>query len=216
MAVLVIFIMLIGGRIVPNFTQNWLVKRRNQNLPTLFNQFDVLAIGISVLALLLWTVFPTQLIAGVALLAAAALQSVRVVRWSGLQTIAEPMVFILHIGYFFIPLGFFMVGVSTIWPQTMPSGVVIHAWSTGAVGVMTLAVMTRATRGHTGHTLEAPFLTQLIYLLIVLAALTRIAAVIFAEFTITLLEVAALAWVGAYTVFLVCYAPMLIRPCKPH
>lgn len=214
LAIVVTLIALIGGRIVPNFTHNWLVKQNYKKLPTAFNRFDALATVISAFSLALWVAAPTGLMTVLFLFASAIFQGTRLVRWSGFQTVSEPLLFILHVGFCFVPLGFAAVGSSIIWPHFVPQGVALHVWSTGAVGVMTLAVMTRATRGHTGRPLSAPYVTQLIYLLAVLAALSRLTTILFPELTLTLLEIAALAWVGAFATFAISYAPMLVRPPK--
>lgn len=211
LAIVVTLIALIGGRIIPNFTRNWLVKQDCKDLPTPFNRFDALATVISAFSLVQWVAAPTGLMTALFLFASAILQGARLARWSGFQTISEPLLFILHVGFCFVPLGFFAVGSSIIWPQIVPQGVALHVWSTGAVGVMTLAVMTRASRGHTGRPLTASHVTQLIYLLAVLAALSRLTTILFPELTLTLLEIAALAWVGAFATFAISYAPMLVR-----
>ena len=209
LSILVILIMLIGGRIIPNFTSNYLAKMENRNLPTPFNRFDALSIGFSILALVCWIGLPYWIFTGSALVIAGALQLARLVRWSGLQTVREPLVFILHVGFLFIPLGFFTVGCSVIWPQFVPTGIALHAWSTGAVGVMTLAVMTRASRGHTGRPLTAPLATQIIYLCVLISALTRLTTIFLPELTLELLAIASLAWIGAFALFAILYGPIL-------
>ena len=212
LSVLVILIMLVGGRIIPNFTRNFLVKMKNRNLPTPFNRFDALSIGFSILSLVFWVGLPYWIFTGPALLIAGALQLVRLVRWSVLQTVREPLVFILHLGFLFIPLGFFTVGSSVIWPQFVPTGIALHAWSTGAVGVMTLAVMTRASRGHTGRSLTAPLATQVIYFCVLISALTRLTTIFLPELTLELLEIASVAWIGAFALFAILYGPILLSP----
>lgn len=209
-SILVILIMLIGGRIVPSFTRNWLAKQQSQHLPTPFNSYDRYALGIAVLSLGLWIAFPDRLLTGAALVLSALAHGARLARWSGPHTCREPLVLILHVGYAFIPLGFFAVGISNIWPQTVPPAVALHAWTAGAVGVMTLAVMTRATRGHSGRPLTSPPTTTLIYLLVILSVVLRLATVILTERTATLHELAAAAWTAAFVAFVVLYGPMLL------
>lgn len=213
-SILVILIMLIGGRIIPSFTRNWLAKRESRRLPTPFNTFDSYALGIAILSLACWTVFPDRRVTGAALILSALTQSIRLARWSGLQTHREILVLILHVGYAFIPFGFFIVGISTIWPQIVAPAVALHAWTAGAVGVMTLAVMTRASRGHSGGSLTSPPTTTLIYLLAVLSVVLRLATIILPDWTATLLELAATAWTAAFAAFVVLYGPMLlwVRP----
>ncbi len=212
LAIVVMLIMLIGGRIIPNFTHNWLVKQGIEARPVAFNAVDVLAFAFAAVSLASWLVLPRYVLSGALLAVAGVMHIVRLARWSGLQTVREPLVLVLHIGYLFVPIGFITVGCSVIWPQTVPAGTALHVWSTGAIGVMTLAVMTRAIRGHTGRALTAPPITQLIYVLVIVSALARLATIIAPGNTLALIHIASYAWVAAFAVFVVLYAPMLLVP----
>ena len=117
---------------------------------------------------------------------------------------------ILHVGYAFVPLGFAAVGGAILWPYAVPVSGSLHAWTTGAIGVMTLAVMTRASRGHSGRPLTAPASTQFIYLLVLLSAIARLAAVLLPESAIPLLVFSSLAWAAAFAAFVIFYGPMLL------
>jgi hypothetical protein len=148
---------------------------------------------------------------GVAMLAAGVLHVGRLARWAGDRTLRDRLVLVLHVGYAFVPLGFLLIGTSALWAAVPPSAG-IHAWTAGAVGLMTLAVMTRATLGHTGRALAASPATQAIYALALLAALLRIAAA-FLDGDIVLLHLSAAAWIAAFAGFVLVYGPMLIaRP----
>ena len=104
LAIVVTLIALIGGRIIPNFTRNWLVKQDCKDLPTPFNRFDALATVISAFSLVQWVAAPTGLMTALFLFASAILQGTRLARWSGFQTVSEPLLFILHVGFCFVPL----------------------------------------------------------------------------------------------------------------
>ncbi len=205
-AAVVSMIMVIGGRIVPSFTNNWLKRHNPGRLPVPFSHFDMATIGASAVALLVWIVSPVHSATGALLLSAGALHVVRLSRWAGDRTLADRLVLVLHVGYAFVPLGFLLLGTSTLVDAVPPSAGV-HAWTAGAVGLMTLAVMTRATLGHTGHPLEAGFGTQVIYALVLVAAALRIVAAF--SGSITLLEVAGIAWIAGFSCFLMLYAPLL-------
>lgn len=212
-AVLIALIMLIGGRVVPSFTRNWLVQQGSgQRLPAPSDAFDRAAVGVAVIGLALWTVFPDGPVTGLALLAAGAAQAGRLARWAGLRTFGEPLVLILHVGYAFVPAGFLAVGGSVLWPLAVPPSAALHVWTAGAVGVMTLAMMTRVSRGHSGRPLTAPPATRLLYLLAILAVVIRLAALALPDRTLTLLVLASLAWTGAFGGFAALYGPMLLRP----
>jgi uncharacterized protein involved in response to NO len=108
-----------------------------------------------------------------------------------------------------VPLGFLLLGAATLWPSDWPTSAALHAWTAGAFGLMTLAVMTRASLGHTGHDLVASIPTQLIYLAALIATLARIAAA-FAP-SILLFHIAAFAWIAAFAGFAAVYGPLLMR-----
>jgi uncharacterized protein involved in response to NO len=111
-----------------------------------------------------------------------------------------------------VPLGFALLALAAV--GGIPATAGIHAWTVGAFGVMTLAVMTRATLGHTGHDLTASAATQLIYAGAVVAALARIWAALQPAWSMLLLHVAAIAWVAAFAGMALVYGPMLCRRRK--
>ena len=147
-------IMLVGGRIVPSFTHNWLVRNTPGRLPRQGARFDALALGASGLALAMWIVLPQLTVSGVVLMIAGVLQTARLARWAGDRTFADRLVLVLHVGYAFVPIGFLLLGAAILWPSEWPASAGLHAWMVGAIGLMTLAVMTRASLGHTGHELR--------------------------------------------------------------
>ncbi len=205
-AAVIALIMLIGGRIVPSFTNNWLTRNNPGRLPVPFARFDMAAIAVSAVALLAWIAAPAHAASGALLLIAGILQAVRLARWAGERTVADRLVLVLHVGYAFVPLGFLLIGASA-WVAAVPAGAGVHAWTMGAVGLMTLAVMTRASLGHTGEPLHAGPVTQAIYGFVLVAAVLRIVAA-FAG-SILLLEFAGVAWIAGFALFVLLYAPLL-------
>ena len=200
-------IMLIGGRIVPSFTNNWLARNNPGRKPVPFSRFDTATIAGSVAALVAWIAAPFSAVSGVLLLVAGALQVLRLARWAGDRTVRDRLVLILHLAYAFIPLGFLLSGAAILWPQ-VPASAGIHAWTAGAVGLMTLAVMTRATLGHTGNALHAGPVTQAIYALVFLAAVLRIVAAFTGS--LALLDYAGGAWIVGFATFAVVYGRLLV------
>jgi uncharacterized protein involved in response to NO len=209
-AAIVGLIMLIGGRIVPSFTHNWLVRTNPGRLPRGFARFDAIALAASAAALVCWIALPNHVVAGALLLIAGTLQVARLVRWAGDRTAAEPLVLVLHVAYSFIPLGFILLGLAILWPSQWPSSAGVHAWMAGGAGLMTLAVMTRASLGHTGRTLTASVPTQLIYLAVLAAAVARIAAAF--DPSTEMLHIAAGAWSFGFLGFAIIYGPLLLAP----
>ncbi|TFV72725.1 NnrS family protein [Bradyrhizobium frederickii] len=205
--VVVLLITLIGGRIIPSFTRNWLVKFNPGRLPVPFGRFDGVVIGCSALALISWVVVPLNAVTGVLMALAGGLHLVRVARWAGDRTFRERLLVILHVGYGFVPFGFILHAIAVF--GALPASAGIHAWMTGAAGTMTLAVMTRASLGHTGQALTASPAIQGIYAAVIIAALARVAAVMFPAHSYVLLHIAACGWLVAFLGFAVAFGPLL-------
>jgi uncharacterized protein involved in response to NO len=207
----------IGGRIVPSFTRNWLVRRGAEALPTPpMQRFDKLALLLLAAALLGWVVVPGHAAVAVALGLAGILHLVRLARWRGLRTLAEPLVWVLHLGYLFVPLGALMVACNTLLPGHFAGGAAQHLWMAGAIGLMTLAVMTRATLGHSGQPLSAGPGTVAIYLALVASVILRLAAGLWPEQAQLLLDLAGLGWIGAFGGFALLYGRFLLWPSPPR
>jgi uncharacterized protein involved in response to NO len=206
-AVVVLLISLIGGRIIPSFTRNWLVRENPGRLPVPFSRFDMLTVAAGAVALVCWILWPTALGTGVALAVAGTMHLVRLGRWAGDRTGRERLLLILHVGYAFVPFGFLLNACSVF--GIVPTGAGVHAWMAGAAGTMTLAVMSRASLGHTGQQLTASAATQAIYVAIVVAAVARICAVIEPAHSAPLLHVAAVGWAVAFLGFAWTYGPAL-------
>lgn len=209
-AVVLVLIMVVGGRIIPSFTRNWLMRQGPARLPATFGGFDVACLALSGATLAAWCVAPEAMVTGVALLAAAAANIVRLARWAGDRTMADRLVLVLHVGYAFVPLGFLLGGL-TAFDIVMPSAG-IHAWTTGAMGIMTLAVMSRASLGHTGRALVASPALQMVYLAAMTAAVVRIGADVVLEWREPFLFLAAFCWAAAFLGFAMLYAPVLCLP----
>ena len=165
-------------------------------------------IGFTAATLAVWIVLPSARATGAALGIAGVLHIVRLARWAGDRTFRDRLVLILHIGYAFVPLGFLLAGAAVFGLGEQSAA--IHAWMVGAAGVMTLAVMTRASLGHTGNALVASAGTQAIYVGVVIAALARVCASLESGWSDALLHVAGLAWCVAFFGFAISFGPMLI------
>ena len=211
-AAAVALISLIGGRVIPSFTLNWLARQNPGRFPAPFGRFDIAVLAVSVVALALWVFIPTWPGTAILMLIAGVAQAVRLGRWAGDRTLHDRLVLILHVAYAFVPLGFVLLTGAIIVPNLVPISAGIHAWTAGAIGTMTVAVMTRASLGHTGQTLSAGPLTEAVYIAVVLAALLRIGAAFATEAAVALIEAAGAAWVVAFWLFAIGYGPSLSRP----
>ncbi|HMO72191.1 MAG TPA: NnrS family protein [Paracoccaceae bacterium] len=209
LAAAVMLIALIGGRIVPSFTRNWLAARRAPALPAPAGRADAAALALTGAALVAFVVLPHQVLtAGLALMAGLANLG-RLARWQGWRTAAEPLVWVLHAAFAFVGLGF--LGIAAAAAGLMPDAGARHLWLAGAVGLMTLAVMTRASLGHTGRPLHATRLIAALYLALILSALARPAHALWPQVP-GLLELSGFGWMLAFGGFAALFWPVLTRP----
>lgn len=208
-AVVLLLVALVAGRIVPSFTRNWLAQRRQGRMPTPFGIYDKIVLAASGAVLALWVPLPDSRATGVALAVAAGFHLFRLVRWSGDRTWRNPLLVILHVGYLFIPLGFLLMAAASLGIAAPAAG--LHAWTAGAFGIMTLAVMSRASLGHTGRPLVATAATQFCYVLVIVGTVARICSAL-GHGPVALLHVAGLGWSLGFLIFAAAYWQVLTGP----
>ena len=213
--IVAVLVAVIGGRITPTFTRNWLSQRdARAKVPASLPLLDALAIASLALAGVVYAFLPDHLAAGIALLAAALLHGARLFLWRGLAVRTEPLLWVLHLGYAWLVAGLALLGISVLF-EAVEAGMALHALGAGAIGTMILAVMTRASLGHTGRPLAASRTTTAAYVLVSVSALVRMAAPALGDSATGAYTVAGLAWMAAFGLFLVVYAPILWRPRLP-
>ena len=211
-ATLLMLISLVGGRIVPSFTRNWLARRQPEAaVPAPFDAFDRAALAATLLALALWVAAPDGRATAAAALAAGLALIARLARWRGVAAISDPLLLVLHLGYFWLGLGLMLLGFARFMPF-LPQTAALHALTVGAIGTMTLAVMSRASLGHTGRPLEAGRLTIAVYALVTIAAVLRVAAPLAGTGYMLAIELAGTAWSGAFGLFALAYAQVWMLP----
>ena len=209
-ALVILMISLIGGRIIPSFTRNWLTKQGVlHGLPTQPGRYDLATIAATALAMAGWLASPDAPMTSAVLILAGGFQAVRLARWKGMRTFSDPLVLILHVGYAWIPVGLLLLGLSIVSPE-IPRSIAIHALTAGAMATMILAVMTRATLGHTGRELRADKGTIAIYALVTMGAAARVAAPWLPFDYLLLIKAAGALWGGAFLFFLALYGPKLL------
>lgn len=199
----------VAGRIIPAFTRNWLLRHDPRRLCAPNRMLDRVASATLHTGLLGWAIFPASQLVGGLLLVAAALNLWRLANWQGWAARREPLLAILHVGYLWVVAAAALLGGAMLVPA-VPEAAAVHAGTSGAIGTMVLAVMTRVTRGHTGRPLQADAATTAIYGLIVFAGIVRVAAAFLPALSMPLLSVSALFWVGGYGLFVAAYAHMLL------
>jgi uncharacterized protein involved in response to NO len=207
---IIVLISVVGGRIIPTFTRNWLVKQGAAVLPPAHDRVDNIALGALHAGMVGWAFFPALPPVGGLLILAAALNLWRLGRWRGIATSAEPLLTVLHVGYLWVVIGAALLGLSRLTDH-VPEAAAIHALTAGAIGTMTLGVMTRVSLGHTGRPLAADRITGLIYLLVILAAVARVAAAASGSPPMAI-EIAAALWIGGFGLFALRYGPILLAP----
>lgn len=211
---LLLLITLIGGRIIPSFTANWLRSNGGKDLPVGRPWIERTLLAVMAAAGIADTLavngvgVPPVAVAGLAL-GTSVLHASRLAGWRGMTARAEPLVGILHVAYAWLPIGFLLLAL-TYLGLPMPRSAALHALTMGCVGVMVLAVTTRVSLGHTGRALTAAPLTVAAYVALNAAVLVRILSPVGAY--LSLIDVAATGWIAAYGLFLWVYWPILTGP----
>jgi uncharacterized protein involved in response to NO len=207
---IVLLVNLIAGRIIPAFTRNWLKRRAvdEVKLPPMFDRLDLVSTGLLV-AFAIFQVLeaPGRLTALLGLLTSVFLFA-RLARWQGIRAREEPLVWVLHVAYLWLPVGVLLLSLAEIGLIPQTSG--IHALTGGAITTMIVAVASRAALGHTGRPLESHPVLTASYALITIAAICRVAAT-FGPAARGLLMAAATAWCLGFICFAWRYVPILTQ-----
>jgi uncharacterized protein involved in response to NO len=214
LALVVMLILLVGGRVTPSFTNNWLARAGSPKRPAPFGRFDAFVMGLSGLALAAWVFAPSETASAALMLAAGLGNLGRLARWRGWLARRDPLVLVLHAGFGLAAAGFLFTGASAILPAAFPYGASVHVWTIGATGLMTLAMMTRATLGHSGQALVASPATKAAYLLLATALILRVGMPFFPRFETALLHAAACAWALSFAAFLWGFGSLLTRDVR--
>ncbi|NKB80346.1 MAG: NnrS family protein [Nitrospirales bacterium] len=209
LALVMVLLALIGGRVTSGFTEDFLVQQGMAKRPVPFSPFDGIALVSIGIAAIAWMLDPQAIMTGWMLIVGGVINLVRLIRWHGWLTWREPLVLVLHVGYGWLVMALLAIGGASLGGG-LPMEDALHALTTGAVGVMTLAVMTRASLGHTGRIKHAGPLTVMIYLLVNLGAILRVFGPGIDISSTIVLGVAALCWSGAYMLFVVGYGCILL------
>jgi uncharacterized protein involved in response to NO len=210
----VLLVNLIGGRVIPGFTRNWLKrqlleqKREPATLPPMFDRFDLLTTWLMVaFAILHLLEAPSRWTAVIGLITSVML-FIRLTRWQGIHTGSEPLVWVLHVAFSWLPLGFLLLAFAEI--GLLPQTAGVHALTSGAITTMIIAISGRAALGHTGRALESHPVLTAAYVLITVAAICRVAATV-GPGARSLLAASAVAWCAGFVCFAWRYVPILTQ-----
>lgn len=210
--IVLILVTVIGGRIVPAFTANALRRSGEQVSLIKRSWVEKLTIGSMVAIAIVGIVSPSGHLSGLLAAIAAAAHAIRLSGWRSFKTRGESILWILHVGYAWLPIGLalkacFLLG-DYDWASKWQ-----HALTAGVFGTMILAVMTRASLGHTGRPLAVARAITWAYVLLTVSVCTRVfGGALWSQHYVAALSVSALAWSLAFLLFLVVYAPILVGP----
>ena len=206
----IVLIGVMGGRVTPSFTSSY-IGHANADVKVLQRPKLDRAVMLATWGLLVadqvWAQSP---LSGAAALIAATLHLVRLSGWQGLRTLGSPILWVLHLGYLWLVVGLALKGLADLGVGDVAAA--LHALTIGAIGTMTLAVMSRASLGHTGRMVKAHSLTTLAYVLVSLAALARLAVPFMPDAGLHLVMASGALWALAFLLFFLMYAPILLRP----
>lgn len=210
--IILLLVTVIGGRIVPAFTASALKQRGITTPVRAWPRLDSLAIGVMIAVAIVDLLRLDSAWAGWTALAAAVIQAARLAQWQGQRALRLPIVWVLHLAYLWLPLGLALKALALL--AGLPfAAFYLHALTIGAATMMIVAVMTRASLGHTGRPLRVSRPIAHAYGLLALAAAVRVFGPAWLALPyIQVIVLAAVLWTAAFTLFLWIYGPILIRP----
>ena len=211
----VLLVTLIGGRIIPNFTANWLRLPENSDLtsrkPSSQPWLEKLIFACTGAVAILAVFTPSSSLTGILALAAAVAHALRLSRWCGFATRSNPLLFILHITYAWLPLGYMVMGMN-LFTGLVDAGSALHALTFGALTGMIVAVTTRVALGHTGRALKASPVTVAAYVIFNVAALVRVFGMTLGLDYYQTAYLSGAGWMLTFLLFILAYLRILTTP----
>jgi uncharacterized protein involved in response to NO len=208
---LVLLVTIIAGRIVPSFTGNWLRSQGKTVMPVNNELINRSAVWLTIAVGLAASFMPFSPITGVLAFIAALVHGFRLSRWKAFATISNPLLFVLHVAYLWLPIGYALLGCSVFGWLFAPTAA-LHALTMGAIGSMTLAVTTRVALGHTGRPLQAARVTVVAYWIFMIAVLLRVLGPLSGNSYLMMIDLSATGWLLAFGIFTWVYWPILTGP----
>ncbi len=207
-------IIVVGGRAVPGYTRTLLLQRdllqgNAGPLPRPFSRVDAASIALGIVALAAWVLRPISDLTGTLLLMAGATHVMRGLRWAPHRVMDDRVILTPHLGYGFVAAGFMLAGLASLWPETVAADAGIHAWTTGAIGLMTLGVMSHLTLRHSEGRLVGSLAAETMCGAAILASVLRILAAILSS--AVLMQISGALWIVAFGCFAHAHGPRLIR-----
>lgn len=199
-------VMLMGGRVIPGFTQGRIVNARTRS----FSFVEKWGIGLFLMAAVAELFALSPWIWGTLFLLAGGIQAARLVGWFTPEIFRQPLLWILHVAYFWLVFGLILKGLAAFgWGNSMLAR---HALTAGTLGSICLGMMTRVTLGHTGRPMQIPQISVISFAFIQLAVLCRvILPLIHPRSYLIGIQLSVIFWIAAFGIYLVYYGPMLFR-----
>lgn len=210
-ASVLVLLMLIGGRVIPSFTRNWLARREPGKMPKPFDRYDIITVAASAIALAFWSAIDSAPLLGAVFAVLGVAHIIRLWRWAGLRTLPNPLLLVLHIFYAFVPIGFLTLAAGMLMGSPAINTGALHVFGIGAAGGMTVAVMMRASMGHTGRSLATDKVLNVAMIAMIFSVTLRVIGAIWPQFDWAITG-SALAWIIAFGVFTFRVGPWLIAP----
>jgi uncharacterized protein involved in response to NO len=210
-ALVVVLIVVVGGRITPAFTRNAFAARAIDAAIRMPRWSARASIALVALLPALELALPRTQWSGAAELAAALAVAGRMAGWQSVRTRGDPLLWSLHAGYAWLAIGLGLLGLADL-THAVPASAGLHALTAGAMGTMVLAVMTRVALGHTGRPLVGPRGIALAYGMVQLGAVVRVGTAILPGAATPALAWAAMTWSAGFGLFVVLYASVLLGP----
>jgi uncharacterized protein involved in response to NO len=208
---MLLMITVIAGRIIPNFTANWLRARGHERPPEIHPVTDGITVVATIATGVSVSLTPFGPVTGVLAMVAALSHAVRLARWRGLATTSEPLLFVLHVAYLWLPVGYALTALAA-FGLVFPASAALHALTMGAIGNMILAVTSRVALAHTGRSLHAPRLIVISYAILNAAVVARVLSSLNPGLYIEMIDLSALGWIVTFAIFTAVYWPVLTRP----
>lgn len=209
--VLVTLIAIVGGRVVPAFTIGGMRMAGRPLGIEPAPRLDLAAILILAAMVLCDAVgLPAQAGGGIAA-AAALVHAIRLARWQGWRTFAVPLVAVLHVGYGWLVVGLALKAIAA-FSALVPATAALHALTAGCVGTMIVAIMSRASLGHTGRALHASRPVVVAYALITTGTVLRVFGPLLPVDAVPLIAASGFIWAAGFAVFAIAYLPILVGP----
>jgi uncharacterized protein involved in response to NO len=210
--VVLLMVALVGGRILPAFTSSGLKQRGIDIQIKRYPLLDISALLATLAVLIVDLLLPATTLAALAAALAAILLALRLARWQGHRTLHDPIIWVLHIAYAWLPVGL-ALKAAWLFGAPVPQASWLHALTSGAFSMMILAVMSRAALGHTGRELIAAGPVVAAYWLVGAAALVRVFGPMLAGEAWRLWMIASGSlWGLGFLLYVVVYAPILCGP----